>query len=425
MTVFGAIGACRLCGEAELRPLLDLGSQALSGVFPGEMDDDPPATPLELVRCGACDLVQMRHSVDGALLYGAHYGYRSGVNQTMRAHLSSLAGEAAVRADLRAGDVVLDIASNDGTLLNSYDVAGVRRIGIDPIISKFKSYYAPDVQCVKDYFSGNAFAMAAGGQKAKLITSIAVFYDLENPGAFVGDIKRILANDGLWILEQSYLPEMVAKNSYDTVCQEHLEYYALRQIDRLCDENGLRVVDVEFNEINGGSFRLYVCHADGPYLGNLRLLAEIRAQEDAFFSSDASGLQGFPDTVAASRRALKGFIEEQIADGRTIMVYGASTKGNVIVQYCGLTEKHIAAAADRNPEKWRRRLPGTNISIISEQDARDANPDYFLALPWHFREEFIERERAFLERGGKFIFPLPELEIVGVDGVRRIDVTSA
>lgn len=408
---YSEITACRICGDDGLKDILDLGEQALSGRFPGPDEADPPIAPLVLVQCSNCGLVQLRHTADFGEMYTTNYGYQSGTNATMRAHLAGIVAWISERCPLNAGDTVIDIGCNDGTLLLSHSNDGLERVGIDPLAAKFKDKFPPDIQLIEDFFSADLAAKSFGADKVKAISSIAMFYDLEDPPDFVAGIARLLADDGIWVLEMSYLPTMLETNAFDTVCHEHLEYYALEQIERLAQGAGLRVFDAEMNDINGGSIRLAVCHDKAPYEAS-RSYEEIRAQESGLGLRTPGPYQAFRERITAIRDELKAFIEREHAAGKKIYLYGASTKGNVLLQFCGLDHRHIAAAADLNPEKWGHRTPLTHIPIVSEETARADEPDYFLVLPWHFRAEFLEREAAFRERGGKLVFPLPEVEVV-------------
>ena len=411
------IETCRICGCANLAPVLDLGVQALSGAFPSPDEPDPPRAPLKLVKCNdganrhACGLVQLKHSVPLDELYLHNYGYRSGMNQTMSQHLRSIAERVQQMVDLQEGEVVLDIGSNDGTLLNSYPQT-LTRIGVDPAGAQFREYYTEGVELIGDYFSPASFFLVSRDRKARVITSIAMFYDLDSPMDFVNGIAGILDPDGIWVLEQSYMPTMLRVNSFDTICHEHLEYYSLKQIDWMLRRHGLRMVDVEFNEINGGSFRVYACHANATLESNRQGIDQVFADEERLGLHTEAPYIDFSDRVRGIRDALHGLITTQKAQGKAIYVYGASTKGNVLLQFCDIDRTLITAAADRNADKWGKRTPGTNIPIISEEEARKATPDYFLVLPWHFRTEFLHREAAFRASGGKFIFPLPQIEVV-------------
>jgi hypothetical protein len=406
------IRACRICASQALEEVLDLGNQALGSLFPRMSEPDPPKVPLVLVRCGGCGLVQLQHSVIPEQLYTYGYGYRSGINATMRGHLAGLASWVEGCCGLEAGDMVLDIGCNDGTLLAAYATPGLRRVGIDAIAGKFKDLYPSDIHVHEGFFSAASYAAACGQEKAKVITSIAMFYDLESPGEFVAVIKSALADDGIWVLEQSYLPTMLEMNAYDTICHEHLEYYALQQIESLVAAHGLRVFRVELNACNGGSFRLAVCHEGAAFPDDQGQIAEVRRREREMRLDTIAPFRAFERRVADQRAALLNFVDAQARMGKRFFVYGASTKGNVLLQYCGLDATKVVAAAERNPEKFGCRTPGSGIPIISEEEARAARPDFFLVLPWHFRDEFIRREDGFRRSGGKLLFPLPVLEIV-------------
>lgn len=405
------IAECRICGNTELDKFVDIGDQALSGRFPGPDEIDPPVAPLVVVRCTNCHLVQLLHTVIAGELFTYGYGYRSGTNETMRSHLAEISAWVSQICHLNSGDTVVDIGCNDGTLLKSYNVPGLIRIGVDAIAGKFKEFYPPDIKAIEGFFTSELSSQSIGRGKAKAITSIAMFYDLENPGEFVEAIAETLANDGVWVLEQSYLGTMLETNAFDTICHEHLEYYGLDQIDRLTEEHGLRVFHVEKNNINGGSFRLAVCHKDADFEAT-KMGKEFRTSEKTLGLKSTATYEAFIERVDKIRDELVAFVEGEHAAGKKIYVYGASTKGNTLLQYCGLDNHYITAAADRNPEKWGHRTPLTSIPIISEEEARADSPDYFIVLPWHFRDEFLEREAAFRANGGKFIFPLPNFEIV-------------
>jgi len=409
--VYQEIKKCRTCGSTDLINAINIGDQALSGCFPTPDEKDPPVAPLLVVRCGGCGLVQLRHSVNTSEMFTYDYGYRSGTNATMRNHLAGIVEWLTGRCPVGAGDIVLDIGCNDGTLLKSYPDLGLRRMGVDAIAGKFKDELPEDIQVTESFFTIDLAQELFAQEKAKVVTSIAMFYDLEQPGDFVAAIAYSLADDGVWVLEQSYLPTMLEANAFDTICHEHLEFYDLNQIDRLSAANGLRVFDVQRNNINGGSFRIAVCH-DGAAYETSKAVTELRVFENKLGLHSAAPYTAFEKRIAEICSVLKAFIEGEIAKGKKIYAYGASTKGNTLVKFCGLDHHHITAVADRNPEKWGRRTPQTGIPIVSEETARADNPDYFLVLPWHFRDEFVEREAAFLERGGKFIFPLPNVEIV-------------
>lgn len=406
------IEKCRICGNSNLVPVLSLGNQTLTGVFPRSRNEKITCGPLELVKChgeGTCSLLQLAHSYDSAEMYGTNYGYRSGLNRSMGLHLERKVQKLLERCPVFHGDVVLDIGSNDGTLLSFYP-EGPLPIGIDPTASKFKHFYPTHITVVPDFFSSERFFTASEGKKARIVTSIAMIYDLESPLDFVQQVASILDNGGLWHFEQSYMPSMIAVNAYDTVCHEHLEYYGLRQIQWMLEKCGMKILDVEINDINGGSFAVTAALKSSQLRCNDSQIDQILKEESEFESLEP--YEQFAKRVSAHRDELRERISAIERDGASILGYGASTKGNVILQYCGLTEKDIPAIAEVNPDKFGAFTPGSLIPIISEEEAHARNPDYLLVLPWHFRDNLIEREAAYLRRGGKMLFPLPCIEVV-------------
>src|SRR5882724_940511 len=371
-SVMMGIKQCRICGGEELQTVIDLGPQYIASVFAGDDVTDHLKTryPLEVVRCaskGGCGLVQLRHSVSRTLLY-AHYGYLSGINEAMRANLRDIAEKVERMARLGPGDLVADIGCNDGTLLSAYQSDGLDRLGFEPADNVRRLAREKGLDVVPTFFSGDAFRRARPDRKAKVVTSIAMFYDLEDPGAFVGDIAAILADDGVWVIELSYLPFMLANTSYDTICHEHLEYYSLRQITWMLGRHGLKVHGIEFNNVNGGSFRLFISQKRaGPVPADIQqAIRAVEEQEERLgLASDAPYLQ-FRAQAEKVSRALRALLDEITAIGKKVYVYGASTKGNTILQYCGVDKTIIPKAADRNPDKWGMRTLGTDIFIISE-----------------------------------------------------------
>lgn len=407
------IAACRISGSRNLVPVLNLGLQALTGVFPRTPDEPVTEGPLELVWCPDSGLLQLRHSFDLGEMYGDNYGYRSGLNRSMVKHLADKVRSLERSRPLSSADAVLDIGSNDATLLKSYSVPGLKRIGVDPTGTKFREYYGEDVELIPDFFSAEGFRARFGGLKLAIITSIAMFYDLEAPREFVRQIAEILAEDGLWHFEQSYMPSMLRMNSYDTVCHEHIEYYSLAPVKHVLEQCGLRIIDVKMNAVNGGSFAVTACHADAPYSSDTPVIEWLLGQEERMGLNTPRPFRQFEERVFEHRANLKRLIKVLNDAGRRVIGYGASTKGNVLLQFCGLTRQEIPAIAEVNPDKFGCFTPGTHIPIVSEQDAKAMRPDYMLVLPWHFKEGILAREQEYLASGGKIIFPLPEIEIVG------------
>ena len=409
---YSEITHCRVGKSPNLTSVLNLGHQELTGVFPRTAEQAVTSGPLELVWCADSGLLQLKHSYSAEEMYGDNYGYRSGLNQSMVSHLRQKAHFLERLADVKAGDTVLDIGSNDGTLLSSYSVGGLRRIGIDPTGSKFKQYYPPDVKLVPDFFSAEIYKGATTAA-AKIVTSVAMFYDLEDPIAFARQVASVLAADGLWHFEQSYMPSMLRLNSYDTICHEHLEYYSLGVVMRILEAAELEPVDVLMNAVNGGSFAITACHKANRATPRNRVVVDwLLQQEDRMGLNTPRPYREFEERVFRHRHDLKRLIDGLVQDKKTVLGYGASTKGNVVLQFCGLGPEQIPAIAEVNQEKFGCVTPGTHIPIVSEDDAKRMNPDYFLVLPWHFKEGILRREGEFLARGGRMIFPFPEIEIV-------------
>lgn len=407
------ISRCRVSGSTNLVPVLDLGEQHLTGVFP----HDPAAAitrgPLTLVFCPESGLLQLRQSYALDEMYGENYGYRSGLNASMVAHLRQKVAKLRALVPLAPGDVVLDIGSNDGTLLGAYPEGAARLIGIDPTGAKFRQYYPPHVALVPDFFSADAFRSMFPNERAKVVTSISMFYDLESPMSFVQQIADILADDGVWHFEQSYMPLMLRTTSYDTVCHEHLEYYSLAPVMWMLDRAGLEIVDVELNDVNGGSFAVTAARRGGPYPVNRAALDALLAEEARLGLDTLAPYEDFRRRVERHRDDLVRTVRELRGAGKRIVGYGASTKGNVLLQYCGFTPDDIECIAEVNPDKYGAYTPGTLIPIVPEADAKARRPDYMLVLPWHFREHIVRREGEYLASGGKLLFPLPEIEVVG------------
>lgn len=412
MYTYKKLEKCRVGNSENLVSVLNLGIQALTGVFPKSKNDEITKGPLELVWCPDSGLLQLNHSYDASEMYGDNYGYRSGLNQSMVDHLTDKAHYLERLVKLKLGDIVLDIGSNDATLLKAYSIAGIKKVGIDPTGMKFKKYYTDDIKLAPDFFSAVVYH-SMESEPVKIVTSIAMFYDLDSPIKFAKDIESILSDDGVWHFEQSYMPSMLRLNSYDTICHEHLEYYSLGVVKKILAESDLKLVDVKMNAINGGSFAVTAAKKTNKSIKiNKAVINWLLEQEDRMGLNTPTPYREFEERVFRHRDDLVRLIKALNDDGKRILGYGASTKGNVVLQFCGFTEKDIPAIAEVNPEKFGRFSPGTKIPIISEKDAAAMNPDYYLVLPWHFKEGILRREKQYLSDGGKMIFPFPEIEII-------------
>ncbi len=405
------ITRCRISGSKNLKTVLSLGEQYLTGVFPKTTSDEITKGPLDLVWCPDSGLLQLKQSYNLDEMYGENYGYRSGLNVSMIRHLTNKIHTLECMVKLNKDDLVIDIGSNDATSLKAY-TGKHRKVGIDPIGLKFKEFYGEEISLIPTFFSASAFKKNFPNERAKIITSIAMFYDLESPFAFVKDVEKCLTDDGIWHFEQSYMPSMLRTNSYDAICHEHLEFYSFKVVKNLLESCKLRVMDVQMNAINGGSFAVTACKQNARYISNIPIINWTIQQEDDMGLDTLKPFCDFKERVFKHRKNLTELIETLVANGKKIFGYGASTKGNVLLQFCNFTSKQIPFIAEVNEDKFGCFTPGTKIPIISEVEAKDMKPDYFLVFPWHFKHSILERENKYLEQGGKFIFPLPEIEII-------------
>lgn len=407
------IKKCRVSGDNNLLSVLSLGEQSLTGVFPASKQEEITKGMLELVWSPESQLLQLAHSFDLGEMYGDNYGYRSGLNQSMVIHLTNKINTLEKYGNLLSGDLVIDIGSNDATSLKAYQTKGIDRVGVDPTGKKFSSYYTDGIKLVPDFFPSPELVKETKGKKAKIITSIAMFYDLEDPIAFAQSIHDFLTDDGIWHFEQSYMPSMIRMNAYDTICHEHLEFYSLFNIKYILERADLKILDVQMNSINGGSFAVTACKKVNKRKANDVIINWLLEEEIKMGFDSPKPFREFENRVFQHRKSLKSLIDGLNSDGKRIMGYGASTKGNVLLQFCDFTEKDISGIAEVNPDKYGCFTPGSNIPIYSEADSKRMNPDYYLVLPWHFKDGIIRREQEFLANGGKLIFPLPEIEIIG------------
>lgn len=408
------IKSCRLCHSTALVEVLDLGTLDFTGVFPLP-DEQIDSGRLRLLVCDSCGLAQLGDSFDPDVMYGDNYGYRSGLNASMVRHLERTAARLERMVPLGEYNVVLDIGANDGTLLRSYGAKRLWRIGIDPTIEKFREHYENDDLCtlpVANLFTASVFDRVSK-HRAEIVTSIAMFYDLEDPVKFAQDVHHVLAPEGLWHFEVAYAPTMLRSGAYDTICHEHVEYYTLTTIKRILDEAGFIIVDVVTNAINGGSIAVTAAKVGSTWPRECNVTAWMLAKEKREKVGDPLTWIAFAERVRERQRDLQGLLSSLHVNGSTICALGASTKGNVLLQSSGIGTALIDAVGDVNPYKYGRVTPGTHIPIVSEADALAMAPDYLLILPWHFRETFMSSLAPYLAGGGRLIFPLPDIEIVG------------
>lgn len=401
---------CRICKNSNLVDVIDLGQQVITSRFPLYGDFSTPSTPIVLSLCTECSLVQLKYSTNASELYEYEYGYRSGINNTMRQHLKSYNDEILSKVvGLTDGDAVVDIGSNDSTMLQNYS-SKLKRIGVDPTGKQFSQYYG-DVELIPTYFTLSNFRNVYSDIRPKVVSSISMFYDLPDPVQFARDIHTILADDGIWTCEQSYLLTMLRRNSIDTICHEHLEYYSLTAVKQIADMADFKIIDIKFNECNGGSFRIYFAKKScDSYTEASDLVSKIIEDEREYGIKNPDLYTRFMEGCDYEITKLNQFIDAVNKCGQTIQIYGASTKGNCLLQYGRIGEREIRYAVERNLSKVGK-MTSTGIGIIAEETMRANPPNYLLVLPWHFREEIIQREDEFLENGGQLIFPFPHFEI--------------
>jgi NDP-4-keto-2,6-dideoxyhexose 3-C-methyltransferase len=396
---------CRGCGTSFVSPddaqsivLLDLWPPQAVIKFKNSPSEPDDLAPLMLIMCANCKLVQLSHSVEQDRMF-RDYHYLSGMNASMRASLLDVVKHAESVVDLQPCDFVMDIGSNDGTLLRCYRTF-VDKLGFEPARNITMPF---GIKTINDYFSDEK-AMEYTNPKPKVITAIAMFYDLEDPNKFCADVKKILHEDGVFIVQMNYLGTMIENLTLDNISHEHLCYYSFASLNRILEANGLVVQSVTFNDVNGGSMRV-VCGHKHALVKHVTTLKET-------YLSDVSTYVEFARRIKMIRAELRAYVLTEKAAGKTIWGYGASTRGNTLLQWLGFDSKIIEKIADRNPLKHGKFTTGGSIPICSEEEMRKAQPDNLLVLPYHFRAEFIKRERPYLNKGGKMIFPLPKFEII-------------
>ena len=413
------IDKCRICGNKDLTEVIHFEPQFLSPTFVKSNLNNPLAdikVPLTVLVCDqsnnkdACGLVQLKETTDHELLY-KDYFYRSATNETMRRDLKNVVDTVLSKVETKDGDVVVDIASNDGTMISFFPTT-LKRFGVEPASNITWDHLDPSITVVNNYFSKDALEPKLGDEKVKIFTCCAMFYDLDNPNSFVADVKSLLAPDGVWCIQLSNLLSMLKNMNFYDICHEHLEYYSLETLNAVMERNGLTAYDAELNAVNGGSARVFITHLESAPQKTEALKA-LLAEEETFHLKDPQTLVAFDLKIKQLAETVRGYLQNEIAEGKHVIGLGASTKGNVILQYCGLTPAQLPAIAEVNPDKFGALTPGSLIPIVSEAEAHAMKPDYFLAMPWHFRKNLVKREAGFLSLGGRMIFPLPEISVVG------------
>tara|TARA_Y100000590_G_scaffold374366_1_gene438680 strand:+ start:4865 stop:6085 length:1221 start_codon:yes stop_codon:yes gene_type:complete len=402
------INKCRNCKSTNLIKLFSLGNLSFTGKFPRRNKTIKKA-PLNLMMCAKCRLVQLAHNYNLKYLYGPDYGYRTGINVTMKRHVSKVTRLLTKMTNLKQNDAALDIASNDGTLLKQYP-KNIITFGIDPLVKKYIKNYSNINFKISDFFSLSK-VLKKTKKKFKVISALAVFYDLENPNKFLSEVESILDDDGVFLIEIAELLSMLKYNMFDAICHEHLTYYTSKVVVEMSKKNNLRVFDIKVNDINGGSTQYFICKKNAIFKDKTNKIKKILNEEKRFKLDKKDTYLKFILNINKIKEKVIKIIKKAKLKNNKIHGYGASTKGNVILQYFGIGKREIDFIADRNPKKYNQYTPGTNIKIISENKSRKAKPDYYFVLPWHFRQEILKREKKTISKGSKFIFPLPQPKI--------------
>ena len=416
------ISKCRACGSKILLEVLSLGNLYVSNFMNKQSNELAIQVPLEMVLCqskdGDCGLIQLRHTVSNEAMY-ENYWYRSGINKTMTDELNSIAAKAAAIRNVKAHDYVIDIGANDGTLLRGYKIPGLNAIGFEPAKNLELFGKQGTTKIIVDFFSYITWELAVGKKQAKIITAIGMFYDLDDPNAFISDIVKCLDDDGLLVIQMMYLPFLLERNAFDGICHEHLGYYSLFSLESLLDRQSLEVCDVEMREqVNEGSVRFFIKKVGkGSSLkledGAQDRVAALRAKEVSLRLDEKQTYDAFAKRIFEAREQVVSLIKQEVSRGKKVHGYAASTKGNTTLQFYGLTRNLVEVVADRNPFKWGKFLAGTLIPVVSEEESRARKPDYYFVLAWHFLPEFMIREAEYLKNGGKLIVPMPEFRVIG------------
>jgi hypothetical protein len=418
--LYRTINACRLCGGGRLEDVISLGPQHLASIFVSTAEDHPLSkakVPLTAALCGDCGLLQLRETVDREALF-SEYFYRSSTNPMMAAALKDIADDVMRHGTLGRGDCIVDIGCNDGTLLSFFPEHLVR-VGVEPAKNINWSGLDPSIRIINDYFAKSKVIEAAQGGPCKVVTSVAMLYSVEDVNGFASQVKSILAPDGIWCAQVSYLPMTLSRMSFYDICHEHLYYFTLDTLNRLMERNGLTIFDVATNDVNGGSLRVYAAHKETlrPKTDDFyRLLERERDQK----LGDAAVYRSFFETVQKLKTSVRSYLESEIRKGNVVIGLGASTKGNVLLQFFDIDRKMMPYISERNPEKVSLETLGSGIKLISEEQARALRPSCMLVLIWFFKDEILQRERGYLDRGGKLIFPMPYPHIVSKSGEMRL-----
>tara|TARA_R110001583_G_scaffold8506_34_gene40805 strand:+ start:402 stop:1688 length:1287 start_codon:yes stop_codon:yes gene_type:complete len=428
MRFYKNIEACRICGSKNLIEVIHIEDQYLSPTFVQTNVNNPLAdirVPQTLVLCDksdnndGCGLLQLKETVDPDLLY-REYFYRSAVSDTMRRDLHDVVDEVLnnTQVTVQDNDVVLDTGANDCTML-SYFPETLTRIGVEPANNIDWGHVPDSISIVNDYFTYDAIKETLGDKKIKILTSCAMFYDLDEPNNFVADVKKSLDPQGVWCIQLSYLPSMLKNINFYDICNEHLEYYSLQTLHNLMERHGLSIFDATTNHVNGGSARVFITHSERELEETERLQALYKMEASLDLNNEQTYFN-FKAKIDELKNKIKSTMLSEIQQGKLVLGLGASTKGNMLLQLFDIGKETIPYISERNPEKVGLKTLGTDIELISEERARELNPSCMLVLPWYFKDEIVKREKEYLENGGKLLFPMPYPHIVHKDGETKL-----
>jgi SAM-dependent methyltransferase len=409
------IKQCRGCGSTKLTPILSLGEQYVTN-FIEKAEEQGQKIPLEIVLCENCKLLQLKHNAPPETMWADQYWYKSGISSTIKNDLKDIVEKATYLKNLNKEDLVIDIGCNDGTLLSFYEHPKENLIGFEPSKNVAKESMEKGFNIINNFFNSQNFKEKFGNRKAKIITAISMFYDLEDPNSFLKDITEILDKDGLFIIQQNYLLSMLEENAFDNICHEHREYYSFISLKNILKKYNLEIFDVSLNEINGGSIRTYIKFADNSSLNGFeeakKRIKEIEQREKDIGLETLKPYTDFANRISSIKQELTSFLKEKKAEGKKIWIYGASTRGNVILQYFNLTPELVDFIADKNSDKWGKKTIGSMIPIVRPEEIIKENPNYLLVNVWHFFKEVKEQEKEWFNQGGIFLVPLPSFKIV-------------
>lgn len=417
---FKLIDQCRVCYSNSLTDVFSFPEQFLSPTFVETNEGNSLASikvPMTITLCDDCGLVQLRETTNPELLY-TNYFYRSATNDTMRKDLQHVVDEALRLANPSDGDIVVDIGANDGTMIGFFP-DNLTRIGVEPAKNISWDGLDSSVQIVNDFFSKDSLQKALNGKKVQSFTSCAMFYDLDNPNAFVADVAKLLAPTGVFTIQLSYLVSMIENMNFYDICHEHLSYYSLRTLDKLMQRHGLTIFDAEKNEVNGGSALVFITHqATAPEKSDR--YKQLLAKEEEMDLSEEYVLLNFYEGIRKLSQKVRSYLLNEIESGEKTIGLGASTKGNVLLQFFDIDKAILPCISEINPEKIGKRTLGTDIELISDEEANALNPSVKLVLPWYFKEEIVKREKPYLDAGGKLLFPMPYAHVVLTDDEVRL-----